>query len=53
MGNFLKSILFLIIIFFGIFFLQKNITYAETNKKIKFIVTAYYSPLPNQKKYIT
>ena len=55
MSKILKSLFFLIITIFWLFIFQANNTFAtETKiKNISFIVTAYYSPLPNQKKYIT
>jgi len=51
MSKFLKSVLFWIIIFLWLFNFQTQTTNA--NNETTFIVTAYYSPLPNQKKYIT
>jgi len=55
MSKILKSLFLLIITIFWLFIFQANNTFAtETKiKNISFIVTAYYSPLPNQKKYIT
>jgi len=52
MGKFLKSLIFCIVIFLWLINFWQNNTYA-TNVNTSFIVTAYYSPLPNQKKYIT
>jgi hypothetical protein len=43
-----KTISFLIISFLLASFLPKN-TFAED---LKFVVTAYYSPLPNQENYM-
>jgi len=52
MGKFLKSFLFWIIILLWLFNFQNKEVSANSNKT-KFIVTAYYSPIPNQKKYTT
>ena len=51
MSKFLKSILFSLIIFLWLLNFQTNTVSA--NNETYFIVTAYYSPLPNQKKYVT
>ncbi len=51
MGKILKSLLFSLIIILWLFNFQDNIVNA--NNETSFIVTAYYSPLPNQKKYVT
>ena len=51
MSKFLKSFLFWIIIFLWLFNFQTNLVSAE--EETYFIVTAYYSPLPNQKRYTT
>jgi hypothetical protein len=53
MSKSFKSLLLLILSVFWVFLSQTKITLAKSNKNINFIVTAYYSPLPNQKKYIT
>jgi len=49
MGNFLKSILFIFITIFSLF----NFLKVSANNETYFIITAYYSPLPNQKHYTT
>ena len=53
MSKFLKSIFFILSIIFSIFNIFINKSYADNQKNIPFIVTAYYSPLPWQKHYIT
>ena len=53
MSKILKSLFFIIQTIFWLFVLQTNTSFAKSNENISFIVTAYYSPLPNQKKYIT
>ena len=52
MSKIIKSILFIFITIFWTFFFLKNTSFADMSET-SFIVTAYYSPLPNQKHYIT
>ena len=53
MSKFFKSIFFILSIIFSIFNIFISKTYANSQENIPFIVTAYYSPLPWQKHYIT
>ena len=50
MSKFLKSLLFSLIILLWLFNFQTNLVSADS-EEVYFIVTAYYSPLPNQKRY--
>ncbi len=52
MGKILKSISFILFTIFLFFTFSKSISFASSNETY-FIVTAYYSPLPNQKHYTT
>jgi len=55
MNNFLKFLFLILFFLFWLFSFQINNSFASDSqvKNIYFIVTAYYSPLPNQKHYIT
>ncbi len=54
MSKSLKSILFLIVLLLWLFNFQNTQAWSSTSgKNTYFIVTAYYSPLPNQKRYTT
>lgn len=51
MGKIIKSIIFIVFILIWIINFSNNTSFA--NNETTFIVTAYYSPLPNQKNYTT
>ena len=51
MSHLFKSILFILIILFWLFNFVNKVSAYEN--EVSFIVTAYYSPLPNQKRYTT
>ncbi len=55
MSNFFKYLFLILFFVFWLFSFQTNNSFASSSqvKNIYFIVTAYYSPLPNQKHYIT